>query len=296
MTSVASFVIGNNKDAFFFCPMRLRSLDSGRLFSAKIAFRIKPFTHLYSGDFAEPFSPPLRASLRARRSSLRRAPQGVPHPLTRGRVDDPAPALTDFLESVRAYASHNRLAVAKTMFVFICRDFKKKSRQKSQLAHLSAMLYNRIGKPSGNRIMPQNMENKRFDRLTLLAASERRYPKSPDEAKLECFDNLFSGRDYVIEFDCPEFTSLCPVTGQPDFGHIVLRYVPDKLCIESKSLKLYLYSFRNHPTFHEEVVNTVLDAVVAACSPRRAEVVGRFRPRGGISINVKAAMGGKIDE
>ena len=144
--------------------------------------------------------------------------------------------------------------------------------------------------------MPQDPKKTRFDRLTLLAASERRYPKSPDEAKLECFDNLYSGRDYVIEFDCPEFTSLCPVTGQPDFGHIVLRYVPDKLCIESKSLKLYLYSFRNYPTFHEEVVNTVLDAVVSACSPRRAEVIGRFRPRGGISINVKAAMGGKIDE
>ena len=144
--------------------------------------------------------------------------------------------------------------------------------------------------------MPQDRKKTRFDRLTLLAASERRYPKSPDEAKLECFDNLYAGRDYVIEFDCPEFTSLCPVTGQPDFGHIWLRYVPDKLCIESKSLKLYLYSFRNFPTFHEEVVNTVLDAVVAACSPRRAEVVGRFRPRGGISINVKAVMGGKIDE
>ena len=139
-------------------------------------------------------------------------------------------------------------------------------------------------------------DRKRFADLTLLSASERRYPTSPGEAKLECFDNLYAKRDYVIEFDCPEFTSLCPVTGQPDFGHIVLRYVPDKLCIESKSLKLDRYSFRNYPTFHEEVGNTVLDAVVAACSPRRAEVIGRFRPRGGISINVKAAMGGKIDE
>lgn len=128
----------------------------------------------------------------------------------------------------------------------------------------------------------------RFDRLTLLSASERRYPKSPDEARLEVFDNVYPDRDYEIEFDCPEFTSLCPVTGQPDFGHIVLHYIPDKLCIESKSLKLYLFSFRSENTFHEEAVNRILDAVVAVCSPRHAVVEGRFRPRGGIAINVKA--------
>jgi hypothetical protein len=109
MTPFASFAVVNNIYAFFFCPMRLRSLDSGRLFSAKIAFRCEWFTHLYTGDFAEPFPPPLRASLRARRSLLRRAPQGVPHPLTRGRVDNPAPALTGFLQPVRAYASHTGL-------------------------------------------------------------------------------------------------------------------------------------------------------------------------------------------
>lgn len=135
----------------------------------------------------------------------------------------------------------------------------------------------------------------RFRGLSLLSASERKYPASPAEARLETFDNLYADRDYVIEFDCPEYTSLCPVTGQPDFGRIVLRYVPDKQCIESKSLKLYLYSFRNTGTFHEEAVNTILDAVVAACAPRRAEVIGRFRPRGGIAINVKAAYGDRID-
>ena len=135
----------------------------------------------------------------------------------------------------------------------------------------------------------------RFDKLTLLSASEKRYPKDPGEAKLECFDNLYSDRDYVIEFDCPEYTSLCPVTGQPDFGHIILRYVPDKLCIESKSLKLYLYSFRNANIFHEEAVNHLLNAVVEVAKPRKAEVIGRFRPRGGIAINVKATMGGKIE-
>ena len=109
------------------------------------------------------------------------------------------------------------------------------------------------------------------------------------------FDNLYADRDYIIEFDCPEYTSLCPVTGQPDFGHIIIRYVADKKCIESKSLKLFLYSFRNSNTFHEEAVNHILDAIVKACAPRRAEVVGRFRPRGGIAINVKATYGDAIN-
>ena len=135
----------------------------------------------------------------------------------------------------------------------------------------------------------------RFASLTLLKQNEHNYPQSPDEASLETFKNLYADRDYVITFDCPEYTSLCPVTGQPDFGHIVLRYIPDELCVESKSLKLYLFSFRNTNTFHEESVNTILDAVVKACKPRAAEVVGEFRPRGGIAIHVTARYGDKID-
>ena len=137
-------------------------------------------------------------------------------------------------------------------------------------------------------------DQERFAELTLLKASERHYPASPEEAKLESFRNRYADRDYIVEFDCPEYTSLCPVTGQPDYGHLTIRYIPDKRCIESKSLKLYLYAFRNHPTFHEEAVNTVLDAIVAACSPRAAEVVGCFRPRGGIAINVTARYGEKF--
>lgn len=136
----------------------------------------------------------------------------------------------------------------------------------------------------------------RFADLTLLKASETRYPETPDAAKLEAFTNVYQDRDYVITFDCPEYTSLCPVTNQPDFGHIIIRYIPDKLCVESKSLKLYLYSFRNTNTFHEESVNTILDALVELCKPRAEEVVGLFRPRGGIAINVKATYGEKIDE
>ena len=123
--------------------------------------------------------------------------------------------------------------------------------------------------------------------LTLLGTSRTDIPGSPDEAVLETFENTHPGRDYEITFDCPEFTSICPVTGQPDFGKITINYVPDKSCVESKSLKLFLFSFRNHGAFHEEVVNLILDRVVAACSPRWAEVLGEFRPRGGIAIAVR---------
>ena len=134
-----------------------------------------------------------------------------------------------------------------------------------------------------------------YSGLTLLKKNHKDYPNTPEEAKIETFRNAFPKRDSVITFDCPEYTSLCPVTGQPDFGHIVLLYIPDELCVESKSLKLYLFSFRNTNTFHEESVNTILDAVVKACKPRAAEVVGEFRPRGGIAIHVTARYGDKID-
>ncbi len=129
---------------------------------------------------------------------------------------------------------------------------------------------------------------KKHKNLRILGDSKTGYPNSPDEAKLETFENAYADRDYWITFDCPEFTSLCPVTKQPDFGYINIRYVPDKQCIESKSLKLYLFSFRNHHTFHEEAVNRILDDIVSACSPREAEVEGDFNPRGGISISVTA--------
>lgn len=124
--------------------------------------------------------------------------------------------------------------------------------------------------------------------LTLLSRSRTPVPASPAKAKLEAFRNTHSKRDYWIRFDCPEFTSICPVTGQPDFGRITIRYVPDKLCLESKSLKLYLFSYRNHGAFHEEVVNRILDALVKTVQPRRAVVTGEFNPRGGIAITVEA--------
>ncbi|MDR1645076.1 MAG: preQ(1) synthase [Tannerellaceae bacterium] len=101
---------------------------------------------------------------------------------------------------------------------------------------------------------------------------------------LETFANKHTERDYWVHFDCPEFTSLCPVTGQPDFATIYIDYLPDVRMVESKSLKLYLFSFRNHGAFHEECVNMIMKDLIALMDPRYIEVTGRFSPRGGISI------------
>lgn len=125
-------------------------------------------------------------------------------------------------------------------------------------------------------------------KLHLLGAGHTHYPASPEEARLEAFPNRYAGRDYLIRFDCPEFTCLCPITGQPDFGRIEIEYVADKLCLESKALKLYLFSYRSLPSFHEAVVNRVLDDIVRAIRPRRLRVCGVFNPRGGIALTVTA--------
>ena len=106
--------------------------------------------------------------------------------------------------------------------------------------------------------------------------------------KLETFSNPRPGRDFEIHFECPEFTCLCPMTGQPDFAHIDIEYVPDARCVELKSLKLYLWSYRNEGAFHEAVINQILDDLVAATSPRRMKVTGKFFVRGGIATNVIA--------
>jgi 7-cyano-7-deazaguanine reductase len=103
---------------------------------------------------------------------------------------------------------------------------------------------------------------------------------------IETFPNPQPGRDYEIAIACPEFTSVCPKTGLPDFGEIRITYVPDELCVELKSLKLYLIEFRNLGIFYEQVTNQILDDLVAACRPRRMTVVGDFTPRGGIRTAV----------
>ena len=108
------------------------------------------------------------------------------------------------------------------------------------------------------------------------------------QKELDTFPNPAPDRDYEIAFDCPEFTCNCPKTGQPDFAHFKIRYTPDKTCVELKSLKLYLWSFRNEGHFHEAVTNRILDDLVRATKPRRMEVVGDFFVRGGIGTVVTA--------
>lgn len=123
--------------------------------------------------------------------------------------------------------------------------------------------------------------------LSLLGRSEARLPSSPEEAQLETFPSP-SKRPYRIRFETSDFTSLCPVTGQMDFAHIVIEYVPNALCVESKSLKFYLASFRNECAFNEAVTNRILDDFVAAVAPLEAIVTAEFSPRGGIGLTVRA--------
>jgi 7-cyano-7-deazaguanine reductase len=128
---------------------------------------------------------------------------------------------------------------------------------------------------------------KRAGQLTLLGQTEATIPSSPAEARLETFPNP-ARRNYQIHFETDDFTSVCPVTGQPDFARIDIDYVPDQLCIESKSLKFYLASYRNERAFNEAVTNRILDDFVKACAPREAIVTAQFSARGGIALTVRA--------
>jgi 7-cyano-7-deazaguanine reductase len=128
---------------------------------------------------------------------------------------------------------------------------------------------------------------KKYSGLSLLGHTAK-FPEHPHAATLETFRNENAKRNYWITFECEEFTSMCPVTGQPDFAKIRIKYVPGELCIETKSLKFYLASFRNTRAFNEAIVNRILDDVVQACRPRHAIVHGEFAPRGGIGVFVDA--------
>ena len=120
--------------------------------------------------------------------------------------------------------------------------------------------------------------------LSLLGNQATTYPTDYAPQMLETFDNKHADNEYLVTLDCPEFTSLCPKTGQPDFGKIIIRYIPRIKMVESKSLKLYLFSFRNHGDFHEDCVNIIMKDLVKLMDPLYLEVEGRFMPRGGISI------------
>lgn len=127
--------------------------------------------------------------------------------------------------------------------------------------------------------------------ITLLGNQHTKYSDNYNPEVLETFDNMHPDREYVVTFECPEFTTLCPKTGQPDFGKIYISYIPRVKMVESKSLKLYLFSFRNHGDFHEDCVNIICNDLQKLMNPRYIEVRGVFMPRGGISIHPFVCLG-----
>lgn len=120
--------------------------------------------------------------------------------------------------------------------------------------------------------------------VSLLGNQNTHYQYDYDPSVLQTFINKHQDNDYMVTFTCPEFTSLCPKTGQPDFAEIIINYIPDKRMVESKSLKLYLFSFRNHGDFHEDCTNIIMKDLINLMDPKYIEVKGNFLPRGGISI------------
>ena len=131
------------------------------------------------------------------------------------------------------------------------------------------------------------------EKLSLLGDAETQYPSSPEEAKLEAIPNLCKANDYIINLDCHEFTCLCPKTAQPDFAKIYISYIPDEFIVESKSLKLYLFSYRNTGIFHEFVINKIANDLQSLLKTKVLKVVGDFMPRGGIAIKPVVVLGDK---
>ncbi|MDY4078506.1 MAG: preQ(1) synthase [Clostridium sp.] len=128
-------------------------------------------------------------------------------------------------------------------------------------------------------------QSKELEGLSLLGNKETKYDFGYNPEVLETFINKHPDNDYFVKFNCPEFTSLCPITGQPDFATIYISYIPNKKMVESKSLKLYLFSFRNHGDFHEDCINIIMKDLIKLMEPKYIEVWGKFTPRGGISID-----------
>ena len=134
------------------------------------------------------------------------------------------------------------------------------------------------------------MSDRKDEGLSALG-QKTRYSMNYASEVLEAFTNKHPDNDYWVQFNCPEFTSLCPITGQPDFAEIKIMYIPGERMVESKSLKLYLFSFRNHGDFHEDCVNIIMKDLIKLMDPKYIEVVGLFTPRGGISIYPYANYG-----
>ena len=139
--------------------------------------------------------------------------------------------------------------------------------------------------------MTFNMHSEREKEGLKALGHKARYSETYDPSVLEAFENRHRENDYWVRFNCPEFTTLCPITGQPDFAEIRISYIPDVKMVESKSLKLYLFSFRSHGSFHEDCVNMIMKDLIALMDPKYIEVTGFFVPRGGISIHPYANYG-----
>ena len=138
-----------------------------------------------------------------------------------------------------------------------------------------------------------NNGREKEETISLLGNQNNTYPDNYAPEMLETFINKHPENDYFVKFNCPEFTSLCPITGQPDFANIIISYVPGEKMVESKSLKLYLFSFRNHGDFHEDCVNIIMKDLIRLMQPKYIEVWGKFTPRGGISIDPYCNYGKK---
>ncbi len=132
--------------------------------------------------------------------------------------------------------------------------------------------------------MSRNTQNE-LGSISLLGNNNTKYPTDYAPEVLETFPNKHPENDYFVKFNCPEFTSLCPITGQPDFAKIYISYIPGEKMVESKSLKLYLFSFRNHGDFHEDCINIIMKDLIRLMKPKYIEVWGKFMPRGGLSID-----------
>jgi 7-cyano-7-deazaguanine reductase len=136
-------------------------------------------------------------------------------------------------------------------------------------------------------------KSKELEGISLLGNQGTKYDYGYNPEVLEVFDNKHPSNDYFVKFNCPEFTSLCPITGQPDFATIYISYIPSIKMVESKSLKLYLFSFRNHGDFHEDCMNIIMKDLIKLMDPKYIEVWGKFTPRGGISIDPYCNYGKK---
>lgn len=147
-------------------------------------------------------------------------------------------------------------------------------------------------------LITKEARDKATEKLSLLGSGHTDYPNNPADAELEVIPNLVQSelgqdQDYLVSLDCHEFTCVCPKTGQPDFAELEIQYVPDKLLVESKALKIYLFSYRNHGIFHEFVINKIAKDLFDAMQPKYIRVVGNFSPRGGIAIIPKVELGDK---